>query len=476
MLGAIDNAGTLEVNGVNVFVGAPGVTLSGGGMVVSTGTIEGYSTADVLTNLNNTLSGGGLLNVTLVNESAGVIDGAGMLLRGTITNAGVIEATGAGGDGLVISSAVIDNGASGVMLASGVGERIELQGADIVGGVLETGAGGSIASSVGANTLDGRAYTLANRGVLVVTAPGLTVEGAIANSGTIFLRATRQAAALIVGAAGVTLSGAGRVSLTDSAVTAIEGATSTATLTNVDDTLSGAGSLGEGQMILVNQAGGLIEATGSNALIIDTGADVVTNAGTIEAIGLGGLIIDRGVRNTGLLSVALGTLTVAGAVIGVGKAAISGGTLDFAGGFNQAVTFTGSEGELELARSQTYGGSIRGFSTSGGMSLDLGDIAFVDSGEATFSGTAAAGVLTVGDGTHTARLHLIGDYLGSTFTASGDGHGGTSVVAGAASPATRPHALIAAMAALGAAPVDATHVARAWSARELLLASSREVR
>jgi hypothetical protein len=34
----------------------------------------------------------------------------------------------------------------------------------------------------------------------------------------------------------------------------------------------------------------------------------------------------------------------------------------------------------------------------------------------------------VTDGTHTARIALLGNYLNSTFVASNDGHGGTAVV------------------------------------------------
>ena len=36
--------------------------------------------------------------------------------------------------------------------------------------------------------------------------------------------------------------------------------------------------------------------------------------------------------------------------------------------------------------------------------------------------------LTVTDGTHTANIALLGNYLASTFVASSDGHGGTLVV------------------------------------------------
>jgi hypothetical protein len=37
-------------------------------------------------------------------------------------------------------------------------------------------------------------------------------------------------------------------------------------------------------------------------------------------------------------------------------------------------------------------------------------------------------VLTVTDGTHTANITLAGNFSNSTFTPSGDGHGGTTIV------------------------------------------------
>jgi hypothetical protein len=120
---------------------------------------------------------------------------------------------------------------------------------------------------------------------------------------------------------------------------------------------------------------------------------------------------------------------------------IAGGVLEFDSTFTQNVGFTGASGTLVLALSQDYTGTVSGFSTSGGTSLDLRDIAFVSVGEASFS----AGVLTVSDGTHAAHIKLVGDFSGSTFTASSDGHGGTLVTDPAVSQ------LVQAMAALGGA-------------------------
>jgi len=127
------------------------------------------------------------------------------------------------------------------------------------------------------------------------------------------------------------------------------------------------------------------------------------------------------------------------------------------------VVFTaGSTGTLELADSVAYAkGRIQGLSTTGTNALDLADITFTSGvTTATFSGSSTSGVLTVTDGTHTANINLIGDYVGHTFTTSpGAGGVGTRIVdpspaallapTPSALPAP-PHGFIAAMAALGA--------------------------
>ena len=120
-----------------------------------------------------------------------------------------------------------------------------------------------------------------------------------------------------------------------------------------------------------------------------------------------------------------GTLIVSGAISGAGILKV-GGAADIATATAINVSlFAG--GELKLGDSQAYAGDIRGFSRQGANSLDLQDIAFGGSTTASFSGTAASGVLTVTDGTHTAKITLIGDYLASTFTLASDGSGGTLV-------------------------------------------------
>jgi hypothetical protein len=62
-----------------------------------------------------------------------------------------------------------------------------------------------------------------------------------------------------------------------------------APLTNVDNTITGAGQLGDGQLSLVNDAAGIINGSATNnPITVDTGASgLFTNAGTVEATGAG---------------------------------------------------------------------------------------------------------------------------------------------------------------------------------------------
>ena len=167
---------------------------------------------------------------------------------------------------------------------------------------------------------------------------------------------------------------------------------------------------------------GLVDARGGSVTVNGT----ATNSGVIEAEA-GDVTFAGALTNTGTIETLGGTVAAMGAVTGAGQASIAGGLVDCGSIFSENVTFTGTSGTLELATSQTYAGTIAGFSKSGGTFLDLGDINFIDAGEATYSGTKTGGTLTVTDGKHTAHIALIGDYTASAFVAASDGHGGTIV-------------------------------------------------
>jgi hypothetical protein len=213
-------------------------------------------------------------------------------------------------------------------------------------------------------------------------------------------------------------------------------------------------------MELTNAASGSIYSLGAGSLTLNTGTSTMINAGAIVSEGTDGLTISSPVDNTGSLIAYSSPLTVSGEVTGAGTAEVeNAGSLILKDAFNENVTFASSStGTLELGDSKGYTtGSITGFSLTGANALDLLDIPFVSgTTTATYSGTTTSGVLTVEDSANVAAIHLIGDYLGSTFTLSASPAGGTEIVdpkskkgSGSGSPAVT-HAFIAAMAAFGA--------------------------
>lgn len=494
-LGAsLNNSGTVSLNAVtnNVFfdVEANLVVSGGGKLVMSDSALNAIMTQNiwgngtvVLTNAGNVISGAGDIGnggisstgaLALVNQSGGIINATGTLnpLRITtpgvaVTNGGLIEATGAAG--LDIAATTV-NGAGGTILAAN-GSVVRLEAATIAGGTLQTSGTGIFVAS-GGSTLDGTAATLNNQGLVeVVDNDTLGAQGNLNNSGTLALSGTVAGSHLLIGTGNLTLTGGGRINLGDTAVNTISAAASGQTLINVNNLITGDGQIGVGNMGLVNQAAGVIHEDGVSGMFIDTGGSAVVNAGLIVASNIGGIAIEGplnnsgvvdadglgdiqvfgAIKNTGTLEVTGGILTAYDSVTGGGTVVINGGVMDFTGSFNEAVTFAGGTSELQLAHSQSFTASITGFSKTGASVLDLGDIAFVGSGEATFSGGAASGILTVTDGTHTASIKLKGDYRSQTFVAESDGAGGV-VVAAITGPAPPPstQGFVAAMAGMGA--------------------------
>jgi hypothetical protein len=191
---------------------------------------------------------------------------------------------------------------------------------------------------------------------------------------------------------------------------------------------------------------GLIEASAGGAITVN---GTLVNTGTLLASG-GALTVAAAVSGGGVLMASAGTLSLDGQVSDLERAVVAGGTLDFNTVFEGSVTFTRAGGQLGLAQSQLYHAAISGFSHTGGSSLDLGDIAFVNGEQATYTPFGDGfGLLTVTDGTHTANLYLLGDYRHSTFTTSSDGHGGVTVKTSQTPTIVTAHLFIAAMATLG---------------------------
>jgi hypothetical protein len=149
----------------------------------------------------------------------------------------------------------------------------------------------------------------------------------------------------------VTLSGHGLIALSDAAGNDLEGGNASATtiLNNVDNTISGAGVIGVGGNLALNNGKlGVIDATGAtNALIL---AAPVTNSGTLKATGSAGLSIGSTVKNTSAAVIEADTdsrvdlingATIIGGklqTVATGSIHISAATLD--GGPSQVATNT----------------------------------------------------------------------------------------------------------------------------------------
>ncbi len=540
--------------------GGSGIGLDNLGTIESVGNSIVQASVDILVNRGTLLSEGYLaeFSATLINTglisctSGGLELGAGFEQRGpaVIENTGHIVNSGAGTIGM-FGDVTLDDSRGGSFDPGG---HFDIVGNGVVLGGTMTLAAGAVVTVAGAVDLS-TALTNDGANFQIGVDSSLTLhEASLFNAGTIGL--LDEYAYLIdqIGAVGgATLVGGGLVTLSELSSIVLAGSTSDKTLTNLDNRLTGSGTIGGGHLSLVNMAGGLIDACASDgsAMTLDASAGSLVNAGLIETTGAGGLVIQHGVvanrgtiansgtgglslidatieelgagalllaartvllasgadsvvgsltnhgaiieaagatltvqgplsnpgtisatgaavlaaggtlanaglvaaktggalsvtcavANSGRLEVVGGTLTFTAPVSGAGLAVIAGGVIDFTASFDQRVQFLRPSGELELARSQDYSGAVFGFSSTGGTSLDLRDIGFVGAGEASFSGTASKGVLSVSDGAHTAKIILVGDYLGTTFTASSDGGGGTSIVAST-------HRLTAAMAGL----------------------------
>ena len=285
--------------------------------------------------------------------------------------------------------------------------------------------GVSAASLTADNFVFNRDTVMSNANSIVIGDKAvLPLAGTVNNSGTIELASTGGQARLQVLSNGLTLEGGGHVELSDGNGNIIVGTTPDATLTNVDNTISGAGQLGEGQLTLHNQ--GTIIASGSNALTIDTGANEVVNSGTLRATGSGGLVIHSDIANSGLLWANGGNVTTDGNVSGTGSVLIDGvATFEMAGAFSGNVTLdVGANATLKIDHAGDFRGTVAGFDSND--VLDLPDLAFGSSTTLRYAanGNSTGGTLTASDGTHTANIALLGQYTAASFVMSADNFGG----------------------------------------------------
>ncbi len=377
--------GTLQLAGTT----ANGAVSLGGGTIKGIGT-----TAETLDNFNNVISGDGHIGLgtdllTLHNDAAGTIDAnvsGQMISIDTVAtvNAGTIEAT--------------------------LGGEVNFAGGDITNsGALTASDGSKLAFSN---------ETVVNTGT--VNLDGHVAASQIIIHGTLTLESTAG-----------TSTGTGQVILTGDLQNAILSDLHPATLVNVDNTISGSGTIGDADLTVQNDQYGVIDATG----VLSLNAGTTTNSGLLEATSGGTLQIEGSISNSGLIEANGGTVFVASTASITGDPSVTitdGGVAEFAGGSSAQTlvlnaTFSGA-GTLQLDHSQHYGGTITGFGT--GDTIDLTDLTYSTSETDVWN--SATDTLTIYSGTQSSSLIFSGSYGQNSFALK-DAGGDTEVVL---SPAT----------------------------------------
>jgi hypothetical protein len=325
----LDSTGSPTVLYLNGSVTDQEIELTGGGKLTlsnnANNLVEGAA-GTILDNVNDTIRGAGTINIaSLENNSSGsavgVInadDGDPLTIKnGLLANLGTVEATSTGG--LIFQDEFVNN-TGGTVEAATSGSVISFVASAISNGTLSTVAGSSIVITSFSNTTFAPT-TLTNAGKISLKDNAELTLGSvnpINNSGAIALNAALGQTILELHGS-VTLTGKGKVALTDNPGNIIESNGFAATLTNTNNKISGAGTIGDSNTTLQNQ--GTIDGTGKNPLIIAAGS--TSNSGTLETSGGGGLEIEASVANTN------GTVatTASGAHIDLNKGLIFLGTV-----------------------------------------------------------------------------------------------------------------------------------------------------
>ncbi len=341
--------------------------------------------------------------------------GAALTDNAKLTNTGAL--TVAGGVGGTGSLAI-----SGGTAAIDAGAKISVATWSLTGGTT------SLNESL---TFKGAFSETAGATLTVATGDKFTLSGASSLGGLINGAGT-------VTAANATLDKGLVIGGTD-VLTITGAATQTGTITIGDATANAAKlSIAKGASLSINGAFGIAEGTATTSSL--------TVAGTLIKSGATGRsVIALATTDTGLIKVATGTLDFAAALTGTGALKIAAGAVleaDSTVAKTLTVNFNGATVTLALKAPSTFAATIAGFAPTD--TIDLLKIAATGA-----SINAKDQLVIVNGGATVAKLRLTGTYTGATFTIGADGHGGTDVTLATAAVVPPPHALIAAMAALG---------------------------
>jgi mannose-6-phosphate isomerase-like protein (cupin superfamily) len=315
-----------------------GLQFSGGAITSGILNVAGTSSQSALltvdnTTINNSGSYDLLLNGNAFSGGGSIFNNSGILTAhatdGTVTfniplvNTGIVSAE--------FGNFVLTGGGTLSGTASAAGDAVLQFGSDFT-------------------ITDGAQF--AGAGVVQFNdATSTTLSGTITNNGNILLNSTGSFTDFVL-SGDVTLSGSGVLSLV--AADRIRG---TGIFTNAGTTIEGetstSGSLGNDEIGIVNQAGGVISANVSGlTLVVDPDAtNGLVNEGTMEAIN-GGILLLSGngggtFTNSGTITASGGTLQFSGTVASSGTVDVGADTLSVTGSYTQ------SAGTFRLA-----GGSV----------------------------------------------------------------------------------------------------------------------
>jgi hypothetical protein len=307
--GAIVNKGTLHLKGgggsdAKIYLGSD-VTLSGGG-TISMSVAGGLGSAFLnssgngltLTNTNNTIQGAGFLGsdaaLNIVNEATIDANASGQTLDansfgsiGGVTNTGLLEATSGGT--LALHKAIANAG--GTIAAKG--GTVNVFGA-IAGGTLSTSGGGVMQSVGGAADL--RGVTISPGSAYAAGLSTTTqLDGAIVNKGKLQISGGGGFNAVVNLGSAVTLSGGGTVALSSGTTGGAFLGGSGVTLTNADNTIQGAGLIGDtaalgfvnglSGRLLANVGGGTLNVNGAGGSFLNNGTVKVADRATLIVTG-----------------------------------------------------------------------------------------------------------------------------------------------------------------------------------------------
>ena len=431
LVGTIVNSNSIQVSSVGnpTFLSMTGpVTLTGSGtvnMANQNAIIREDSSNSTLTNVNNSFAGAGQLGnngLTLINRPAGVvnanINGNALLVNASgAVNQGTFESSAPGG---ILEVNVTVNNLGGLITAASGSQVQFLAGARIQGGTLSSGTGpntffGTVQSTV---VLDGAAQgPLTNAAVYTLSNNTDTqIVGTIQNTNSLFINSTLNPTFLsAVGA--VTLTGAGTVTMANgNAVVRQDAAGST--LTNVNNSIAGAGQIGNNGLVVTNQPGGTMNANSpGNALLFN--ASNAVNQGALEASAGGVLQINVTVVNASALIFATGATSSVQLFNG---ARIQGGTINTVSGASfltaQSTVILDGSSSGALTNAGTYTLSNNTDTEMMGAISNTGTISVAAAGNPTFLSMngavtlSGAGSVAMGGGNAVIRQ----DVAGSTLT------------------------------------------------------------